>query len=172
MKAPIRQLVEALDRRLHFLPYARIRQSREYNRLHSPEVRAQMLHYGAWVNFWGISCFIVTLIAPLSAVFLFYVQPHSCGVSYDSIVRFLLCFPAVILAVKFAGDAFICLAANAVQRLAPGAGCSVKPQPWKFRELRAAYAWYCGVPHYWVRRFNRISFLMAALGVCIACCLV
>lgn len=74
-----------------------------------------------------------------------------------------------MLAVKFAGDAFICLAANTVQLLVPGAGCTHRPQRWVFSELRNAYAWYCGVPRYWVRRVNRILFLMAALGVCAAC---
>lgn len=169
MKAPIRQLVEALDSCLHFLPDARVRQGREYRWLHSAEIQAQVLHYGAWVNFWGIGCFLAVAIVPPALIGLFLYSQSPFGVSPLSILSFLLCFPAVMLAVKFAGDAFICLAANAVQRVAPGAGCTVKPQSWSFRELRESYAWYCGVPRYWVRRVNRVLFLMAGLGVCAAC---
>ena len=172
MKAPIRRFVEALDSCLHFLPGSEVRQGREFCWLHSDTVRQQVQHYGAWVNFWGVSCLSVALLAPVLMACFVYSIESSLQVSALSVFRFLLCFPAAMLAVKFAGDAFICLAANAVMRFAPGAGCTVKPQPWIFRELREAYAWYCGVPRYWVRRANRVAFLMAALGVCAACCLV
>lgn len=169
MKAPIRQIIEALDGYLHFLPDGSVRQGREHRWLHSPEVAAQLRHYGAWVNFWGVCCGLVALLVPglifLQALF----ASHQVSLSGVSVLRFILCFPAVMLAVKFAGDLFICIAANPVQRLAPGVGCTHRPQHWSFRELRSAYAWYCGVPRYWVRRVNRILFLMAALGVCAAC---
>lgn len=169
MKAPIRQLVEALDSCLHFLPDARVRQGREYRWLHSAEIEAAVLHYGAWVNFWGIGCFLAAVFVPLLMICPVLFPESPFGVSPLAFVSFLLCFPAVMLAVKFAGDAFICLAANAVLRFAPGAGCSVKPRAWSFRELRESYAWYCGVPRYWLRRVNRVLFLMAGLGVCAAC---
>lgn len=171
MKAPIRQLVEKLDSHLHFLPDARVRQGREYHWLHSAETRAAVSHYGAWVNFWGISCILSALAVPLAVVFFHFFRQETFGVSTDSVVRFLLCFPAVMLMVMFAGDAFICIAANAVRLLVPGAGCTVQPQPWKFRELRESYAWYCGVPRYWLRRVKRVLFLMAGVCLCAACCL-
>lgn len=171
MNAPIRQLVETLDHRLHFLPDSRVRQGREYRWLHSAETRAEVAHYGAWVNFWGISCILTAVAVPLAVVFLYFFRQEPFGVSAESVVRFLLCFPAVLLAVMFAGDAFICIAANAVRRLVPGAGCTVKPQPWRFRDLREAYAWYCGVPRYWLRRVKRVLFLMACLCLCAACSL-
>ena len=169
MKAPIRHLVEALDGYLHFLPDARVRQGREHRWLHDEAVRCRLLHYGAWVNVWGISCGMVAMLVPVLLFLQVLVEPRSLAVEGVSVLRFLLCFPAVILAVKFAGDMFICPAANLVQRLAPGAGCTHRPQRWIFAELRSAYAWYCGVPRYWVRRMNCILFLMAALGVCAAC---
>lgn len=169
MKAPIRQIIEALDGYLHFLPDAGVRKGREYCWLHSPDVAEQLRHYGAWVNFWGVCCGLVALLVPglMLLLVLFPLRTHP--VSSVSVLRFILCFPAVMLAVKFAGDLFVCTVANLVQRLAPGAGCTHRPQLWAFRELRCAYAWYCGVPRYWVRRANRILFLMAALGVCAAC---
>lgn len=167
MQTPIRSLVETLDSRLHFLPDMSVRHGRETLWLHSDEVRSRMLHYGAWVNFWGVSCLLVTLGLPL--LILLPVLHRELAVSELSVLRFLLCFPALMLGVKYAGDMFICLAANVVHRFAPGAGCSHPPRPWRFRELREAYAWYCGVPRYWVRRANRSLFLLAALGVCVSC---
>lgn len=172
MKAPIRKLVEALDAWLHFLPGSEVRQGRENKWLHSEAVRLQVRHYGAWVNFWGISCLGVALLVPVLMFCFVYTIESSLQVSAVSVFRFLLCFPAVMLAVKFSGDAFICLAANAVARFAPGAGCTESPQPWGFRELRESYAWYCGIPRYWVRRINRVLFLLAAMGVCSACYMV
>lgn len=169
MKAPVRRLVEALDHQLRFLPAASVRRGREHSWLHSETVREQLLHYGAWVNFWGISCLLVALAVPVISLLFAAHGEGIDGVESGSLIGFLLCFPAVMLAAKFAGDAFICLAANIVQRFAPGAGCSVPPRLWRFCELREAYAWYCGVPRYWVRRANRVLFLMAALGVCAAC---
>lgn len=164
MKAPIRRLVEALDARLGFLPGESVRKGREYRWLHAEDVRGRMRHYGAWVNFWGISCLLITPAVPLAALAVYAAR----GDGDLSVLRCMLCFPAVMLGVKYAGDLFICTAANIVRRFAPGAGCTVQPQPWEFRELRDAYAWYCGVPRYWARRMNRGLFLLAALGVCLA----
>ena len=169
MKAPIRQIIEALDGYLHFLPDAGVRQGREHHWLQASEVAEQLRHYGSWVNFWGVCCGLVALLVPGLMLLQVSISPHQLPVSTVSVIRFILCFPAVMLAVKFAGDLFICAAANLVQRLAPGVGCTHRPQHWSFRELRSAYAWYCGVPRYWVRRANRMLFLMAALGVCTAC---
>lgn len=169
MKAPIRQIIETLDGYLHFLPDAGVRNGREHHWLHSPEVDEHLRHYGAWVNFWGVCCGLITLLVPGLMLLHTLFSPLELSVGGVSVIRFILCFPAVMLAVKFAGDLFICAAANLVQRLAPGAGCTLRPRHWSFRELRSAYAWYCGVPRYWVRRLNRMLFLMAALGVCSAC---
>ena len=169
MKAPIRQIIEALDGYVHFLPDAGVRKGREHHWLHAPEVAEQLRHYGAWVNFWGVCCGLITLLVPGLMLLQTLTTPLPPSVGEVSAIRFVLCFPAVMLAVKYAGDLFICAAANLVQRIAPGAGCTLRPRHWSFRELRSAYAWYCGVPRYWVRRMNRILFLMAALGVCAAC---
>ena len=169
MKAPIRRLVEVLDACLHVLPGAEVRQGREFCWLHSEKVCQQLRHYGAWVNFWGISCLCLALLMPALIFCFAYTIESRLQVSALSVFRFLLCFPAVMLVLKFAGDAFICAVANAVAYFAPGAGCTEKPQPWVFRELRESYAWYCGVPRYWVRRTNRMLFLLAALGICVAC---
>lgn len=169
MKAPIRQIIETLDGYLHFLPDAGVRKGREHHWLHAPEVAEQLRHYGAWVNFWGVCCGLITLLVPGLMLLQTLTTPLPPSVGGVSAIRFVLCFPAVMLAVKYAGDLFICAAANLVQRIAPGAGCTLRPRHWSFRELRSAYAWYCGVPRYWVRRMNRILFLMAALGVCAAC---
>lgn len=169
MKAPIRQIIETLDGYLHFLPDAGVRKGREHHWLHSPEVAEHLRHYGAWVNFWGVCCGLITLLVPGLMLLQTLFSPHELSVGGVSVIRFILCFPAVMLAVKFAGDLFICAAANLVQRMAPGAGGTLRPRHWSFRELRRAYAWYCGVPRYWLRRLNRILFLMAALGVCAAC---
>ena len=169
MKAPIRQIIETLDGYLHFLPDAGVRKGREHHWLHAPEVAEQLRHYGAWVNFWGVCCGLITLLVPGLMLLQTLTTPLPPSVGGVSAIRFVLCFPAVMLAVMYAGDLFICAAANLVQRIAPGAGCTLRPRHWSFRELRSAYAWYCGVPRYWVRRMNRILFLMAALGVCAAC---
>ena len=171
MKAPIRRLVEALDAWLHFLPEASVRCGREHAWLQAAEVREQMRHYAAWVNFWGVSCALSAVALPALVLYLAPVVEQGTEQLPVAVLRFLLCFPAVMLGLKYAGDAFICLAANAVRRFAPGAGCEAPPAVWRFRELRQAYAWYCGVPRYWVRRANRCLFVAALLLVCAACSL-
>ena len=99
MKAPIRQIIEALDGYVHFLPDAGVRKGREHHWLHAPEVAEQLRHYGAWVNFWGVCCGLITLLVPGLMLLQTLTTPLPPSVGGVSAIRFVLCFPAVMLAV-------------------------------------------------------------------------